>query len=83
METPFKSPLLRGALLFAAFFIGSAYLAIVHHVLIGKRGFREVPATVGLVAGSIEAVLGLVVLVYVWKMYRRFVARSQRPGTKI
>ena len=80
MENPLKDYRIRAALLFAAFSMGSAYLAIVHHVLIGRRIIGEVPATVGVVAGSIEAVFGFVVLWYAWKVYRR---SAGRKSTKI
>lgn len=71
MESPFKDLRIRMALTFAAFLLGSAYLAIVHHVLPTRRFIREVPATVAIVIGSIEAVLALPILVYAWKAHRR------------
>ena len=77
MESPFKDYRIRAALTFAAFLIGSAYLAIVHHVLIGRRTIGEVPATVGVIIGSIEVVVALAVLGYAWKVYRRSAARKE------
>ena len=83
MENPFKDFRIRAAALFAAFLIGSAYLAIVHHVLFGRRTIGEVPATVGIVAGSIEAALGFVVLGYAWRIHRRNTARNGKSITRI
>ena len=83
METPFKDPRIRAALLFAAFLLGSAYLAIVHHVLFSRRMIGEVPATSAIVVGSIYAVLGVAVLGYAWKVYRRIAARKEKSETQI
>ena len=78
MENPFKDLRTRMALAFAAFLIGSAYLAIVHHVLVGRKIIGEVPPTVGVIFGTIYAVVAVVVLGYVWKVYRRNAARKSQ-----
>ena len=78
MDNPLKDFRVRAALIFAAFSIGSAYLAVVHHVLIGIRRIAEVPATISIVVGSLEALLGFAVLWYAWKVYRGSVARKQK-----
>ena len=83
MGAPFKDLRLRIALAFAAFLLGSAYLGIVHHVLVGRKGPGEVPAIAGNVMGGIYAVLGVAVLWYAWKTYRRITAQKEKPGTQV
>ena len=83
MENPFKDLRVRMALIFAAFSIGGAYLAIVDHVLIGRRMIGRLPANTGIVAGIIEALLGLAVLGYAWKTYRRIMVRNRDSGPQI
>ena len=83
MESPFKDPRIRTALTFAAFLIGTAYLAIVHHLLPSRRRIAEVPTMVGIVIGCICAALAVVVLGYAWKVYRRIVARNEKSGNRI
>jgi hypothetical protein len=56
--------------------LGSAYLAIVPHVVFGRRTIARIPATVGIVVGSIEAVLSLPVLWYAWKVYLSIAGRK-------
>jgi len=78
MENPFKDLRIRMALAFTAFLIGSAYFAIVHHVLIGRKIIGEVPPAVGVIFGTIYAVVAVVVLGYAWKVYRRNAARKSQ-----